>query len=376
MWCKPFDDGAHYATRHLVEGQEMHGGRELVELSAIERALAVATEPRDFIRIETELEAYETMMRKAGLYSIEQIRPVNELRMRARWRLGGALASVERVQGERTDLTLSGGPTKLPTGFRAFLNTIGLKPDTAVEAQRIGTLPEGELDRAIVEAHRANILCTFDALIDRARPWWYQASRKKRHQTIAANAVSLAIPAGRGPFPLIYADPPWVFNIYSEKGLERTPTQHYPTLTDKEIINFKVDGKRIDKLAHRDAALLLWCTSSNLKRALDIMDGWGFAFKASAVWVKDKWGLGLVFRNKHELLLYGTRGKMPGPQYQPPSVFVFPRGRHSAKPPQVRGEIERMYPDFDERTRLELFAREQVPGWTCHGFEAAAHNAA
>jgi N6-adenosine-specific RNA methylase IME4 len=87
-------------------------------------------------------------------------------------------------------------------------------------------------------------------------------------------------------------------------------------------------------------------------------------------------GLGLVFRNQHEVLLYGTRGDMPGPQYQPPSVFHYPRGRHSAKPPEVRIEIEKMYPDFDETTRLELFAREKLPGWTPYGFEASLGEAA
>jgi hypothetical protein len=32
-------------------------------------------------------------------YSIEDVRPINELRMVARWRLGRALAKVERGQG-------------------------------------------------------------------------------------------------------------------------------------------------------------------------------------------------------------------------------------------------------------------------------------
>jgi len=51
-------------------------------------------------------------------------------------------------------------------------------------------------------------------------------------------------------------------------------------------------------------------------------------------------------------------------------VFNYPRGRHSEKPAEIRVEIERMYPDFDGHSRLELFAREVVPGWTCRGFEA------
>ena len=100
------------------------------------------------------------------------------------------------------------------------------------------------------------------------------------------------------------------------------------------------------------------------------MDEWGFEFKASAVWDKAKQGTGFIFRNMHEVLLYGSRGKMPGPVYVPPSIFRYPRGVHSAKPPEIRSEIERMYPDYDANTRLELFSRSDVPGWTHFGYEA------
>ena len=31
-----------------------------------------------------------------------------------------------------------------------------------------------------------------------------------------------------------------------------------------------------------------------------------------------------------------------------------------------------MYPDYDADTRLELFSRDSVPGWTHFGFEADA----
>jgi site-specific DNA-methyltransferase (adenine-specific) len=42
------------------------------------------------------------------------------------------------------------------------------------------------------------------------------------------------------------------------------------------------------------------------------------------------------------------------------------RGKHSAKPEEVRGRIERMFPD---QAKLELFAREMVDGWDSHGDE-------
>jgi len=102
-------------------------------------------------------------------------------------------------------------------------------------------------------------------------------------------------------------------------------------------------------------------------RAREIMKAWGFDYKTQLVWDKGSPGLGLVFRNEHEVLLYGTKGDMPGPQYQPRSVQHYPKGDHSAKPPEIRKEIERIYPDFNAATRCELFCRDHVDGWTTFG---------
>ena len=45
------------------------------------------------------------------------------------------------------------------------------------------------------------------------------------------------------------------------------------------------------------------------------------------------------------------------------------RGKHSAKPAEVRKRIEEMFP---EQKKLELFARTEVDGWDCHGDEVEA----
>jgi N6-adenosine-specific RNA methylase IME4 len=337
----------------------------VIDIGDIQRALAIATDPFEIKEINAKLDAFEQYMHDCGLYSIEDMRPINELRMKARWKLGAALATVERGKP---------GPVGKDTSavqkyLKNLLQKIGLDKSVAMEAQRIGTMPDEELEKAYDRARREARLLHYEELIVVARPWWYKANRRARHQAIHTGAAGMHL-EHPGPFPLIYADPPWKFEIYSEKGLERTPDQHYPTLTYDEIKDFRIDGRPMSKIAHKDAALLLWCTSSNLHLALDVMDAWNFKFKASAVWVKDRSGLGLIFRNQHEVLLYGTRGKMPGPQVQHPSVFSYPRMEHSAKPPEVRWAIEEMYPDFDETTRLELFAREKVKGWTRYGFEA------
>ena len=45
------------------------------------------------------------------------------------------------------------------------------------------------------------------------------------------------------------------------------------------------------------------------------------------------------------------------------TIFA-PRGKHSAKPPETRDRIVRLYGD---RPRIELFARERVDGWDAWG---------
>jgi N6-adenosine-specific RNA methylase IME4 len=346
--------------------------RDLAAFRRLAQMVDEAKTPEELVELDAKLGAAEQYMRESGLFTSDERRPVNEAWMTARWKLGRALEKVER--GKPGPKVASAGLTQ---SFRAFLAELQLDRQTALEAQRIGKLPPPELRKIFSFYHKNDDFVTFTDLIVKARPYWYQASRKTKHQIIAATAERES--PIETTYPLIYADPPWKFEIYSEKGLERTPDQHYETLTDEEIANFKVDGRTIPELAHEDAALFLWCTSSNIERALDIMDAWEFTYSTQAVWVKMndgklQTGLGLVFRNAHEVLLYGKRGKMPGPQCQPPSVFIAPRGKHSEKPAVVREVIEQMYPDFDEKTRAELFARGRFQGWACFGYEAKSHN--
>jgi hypothetical protein len=168
--------------------------------------------------------------------------------MRARWKLGQLLTIEERARERRSGTGL----------FVKLLNKLKLTRPTAMEAQRIGTLPDGGLEKVFVQKRKEGELTHFSDLIVIARPYWCKASRQKKHRRIAKKAAEAqTISAIRGPYPLIYADPPWKFEIYSEKGLERTADQHYPTLSYEEIADFKVDGATVAEVAGKDAALVL-----------------------------------------------------------------------------------------------------------------------
>jgi N6-adenosine-specific RNA methylase IME4 len=194
-----------------------------------------------------------------------------------------------------------------------------------------------------------------------------KVQRDQRHQEVQEQAVTST---AQGNYALLYADPPWTFDTFSWKGKEISPEVHYPTMTIDDIKDFEVGGRCIPDLALKDAGLFMWCTSSNLHLALEVMESWGFTYKTNAVWDKQRSGTGYIFLNQHELLLYGSRGKFPAPQNIRASVFSYKRGKHSAKPPEVREALEDMYPHFDDKTRIELFARENIPGWTVDGYES------
>ena len=94
-----------------------------------------------------------------------------------------------------------------------------------------------------------------------------------------------------------------------------------------------------------DAVIFLWVTSPKLAEGLEVMDAWGFSYRTSMVWVKDRIGMGYYARQQHEFLLIGRRGSLPvpDPEDRPASVVTAARGEHSAKPDEFYDLIERMY---------------------------------
>jgi N6-adenosine-specific RNA methylase IME4 len=111
-----------------------------------------------------------------------------------------------------------------------------------------------------------------------------------------------------------------------------------------------------------------------LTDALNIMTAWGFEYATSAVWVKDRLGMGVYVRQQHELLLIGKRGLgiVPHPSTLSSSVIAAPRREHSRKPDEVYDLIERMYPELP---KIELFARTVRPGWDAWGNEVGTETA-
>jgi len=342
-----------------------------VEYSAARSALAACQSPKQAKTVLHQAESLEVYAYKAK--DPELIAIAAEIRKRAEREVGRLIKDGPKAKGggdQRSDQRVAKRP-----GGPLTLAEQGVDKNLADRARKAWRMPEDQFEalvRKVVQIAVASVE-NVEAVIKEARAEGIKtklANRRRKHEAIKQASAKPAPEIVTRRFPLIYADPPWFFKTYTPLGGERAPDNHYPTLSDEEIIDFTIEGKPIREIAHDDAVLFLWCTSSNIPLALNVMGAWGFVFKASAAWKKDKQGTGQIFRNWHEVLLYGGRGDVPGPLYLPPSVFEYPRRGHSEKPPEIRAEIEKMYPLFEAPARLELFARGEVEGWTTYGFEA------
>lgn len=180
-------------------------------------------------------------------------------------------------------------------------------------------------------------------------------------------------------YNVIYADPPWTFETYSEKGKEHKSAElHYNTMSMKDI-----QALPVTNIAADDCALFLWVTSPMLLDGLKTIESWGFTYKTIGFnWFKKNkiadswfWGLGYWTRQNTELCLLATRGKPTRvskgvhqvlDEFIDTEPIVSKLGAHSEKPAVVRERIVALCGDV---ARIELFARQRVDGWDATGLE-------
>jgi N6-adenosine-specific RNA methylase IME4 len=177
-------------------------------------------------------------------------------------------------------------------------------------------------------------------------------------------------------YQVIYADPPWSFRVWSNRGKGRSAENHYQTQTIDNLCRMN-----IATITGPDAVLMLWATFPCLEQALQLGSAWGFTYKTVAfTWVKQNkkaptlfLGMGYYTRANAELVLLFTKGSpLPRIRKDIPQILLSPVKRHSEKPDEIRDRIVRLFGDLP---RIELFARDRegiaheaiYAGWDVYG---------
>jgi N6-adenosine-specific RNA methylase IME4 len=184
---------------------------------------------------------------------------------------------------------------------------------------------------------------------------------------------------------VVAADPPWKFK--SRTALQSTnwhsrrdADKHYDSMTIADLCLLPVAD-----VAAKDCHLFMWTTGPCLRQAFDVMDAWGFRYSTVAfTWAKllqshnpmqlrmvptigadFHTGLGLTTRKNAEFVLLGRRGSPRRLRKDIRELIVAPRRQHSRKPDEFFERVQQ----YAAGPYVELFSREQRPGWTCWGNE-------
>lgn len=203
-------------------------------------------------------------------------------------------------------------------------------------------------------------------------------------------------------FDVIVADPPWDFkDKLKQSDVKRGAASQYDLIKNKDIPLLDVKS-----IAKDNCVLALWVPSSLLKEGIQTLEGWGFKLKQTHIWVKTKnnpfkmllkglkkqktakemftklsenldsfrvddvlnFYMGHIFRQTHEIVLIGTRGKVSKmlKNRAQRSVHFGTVTEHSKKPEALQDMLDIMYPNTN---KVELFARRDRIGYTCVGNE-------
>jgi len=207
-------------------------------------------------------------------------------------------------------------------------------------------------------------------------------------------------------FDVIYADPPWSYSEvpYFKKSL--AIQYKYPTISQKEMR--KID---VESIAKKNSWMFMWAVWAQLPHAIDLMASWGFSYRTCAfVWSKKtKNGKNAktygrcCTQGSTEIVLCGKRGS-PKRYAQNVEQFIEALRRgNSQKPDEIYDRIDKVVdpakqnpnlkkdkckgaledcPDYHDGCwchvagaksvrKLELFGRQQWPGWYSLGNDDA-----
>ena len=269
-----------------------------------------------------------------------------------RIRLGLQLEPFEAEQAARRRAQAAGrkqGEKSLPVALpeqtgetrQRVAHAVGLKPSSYERGAKV--LNEGsEHLVSDFEAGRETINSAYNRL---------RAEQRREHKLALAQSLrDKPPPLPDGRYQVLVIDPPWPY-----------PDLPYPTMTLEQIAALPIGD-----LLTKDGFVWLWTTNAFHDPAKQIArESWQLRYENTLTWGKDKAGTGHRLRGQTEHCLLYSHGNPLFIQGPHTTLLLAPAREHSRKPDAFYTLVE----DTCPATRLELFARQQRPGWTSWGAE-------
>jgi len=271
---------------------------------------------------------------------------IAEQKLRTQRILGGLLKEEVKV----------GNPSKFNGQPPRPLKSFGLTKQQSSDFQKVASLPEETFEKEIETAKEETnkrIELTTSRMLKVAKQIERDKDLKKQKEHIKNIDTNTLL----NEYDIIVVDPPWEYDRKYDPDSSRIANP-YPSMDLNEIYNINLP-------ASDNSILWLWTTQAYLYESKKILEHWGFQYKATLVWNKDKIGMGHWLRMQCEFCLLGIKGK---PIYNNTKYrdIITEKGReHSRKPDCFYDMVN----DICVGTKLDYFSREQREGWFNYGNE-------
>jgi N6-adenosine-specific RNA methylase IME4/ParB-like chromosome segregation protein Spo0J len=181
--------------------------------------------------------------------------------------------------------------------------------------------------------------------------------RKEKIQEQREAIISGKVEMPKGTYEVIVIDPPWNYEREYDPENSRVASP-YPEMTQEEL-------KQIKLPSSKDCVLWIWSTHKFIWDAKELLEKWGFEYKAVLVWDKQKLGMGSWLRMQCEFCLLGIKGKPIWNLSNERDLISEARTNHSKKPDLFYSMIDKLCAG----RKLDYFARKKRDGWDVFGDE-------
>jgi len=256
-------------------------------------------------------------------------------------RIGDLIKNNETGHGGSIDGKKGGSRKTLPKGithkqssaFQILSNNKDIVEQVKAEAEENDDLPtRTEVLRRVKEEEREKTISNIKTKIDNNKVF--------------------------GKHDVVILDPPWEYGRKYDPKASRVASP-YPEQNKEEIYNSCKDFFK------NDCVLWLWTTHQFIWQAKELLEEWGFEYKAILTWNKEAMGMGSWLRMQCEFCLLGIKGKPAFKNTTERDIIIEKRREHSRKP--------KVFYDIVKKTCygsiFEYYSREKKDGIITAGVE-------
>jgi N6-adenosine-specific RNA methylase IME4 len=271
----------------------------------------------------------------------EAVGYANSIKIEAMRRLGKLWKDAPKNKGTQATSQLGGYQENPPSS----LADLGISKKQAHTIRRLEEMPDKEFEQV-----KEGVMGMAEALrqvkIEK---------RKSELQKQKSEIDNCVVKMPEGVFEVVVMDPPWNYGREYDPEGSRIANP-YPEMPQADLL--KLSPPFAD-----NCVLFLWTTHAFIWDAKQLIDAWGFDYKATLIWDKEKMGMGAWLRMQCEFCLVAIKGKPAWSNTTWRDIIKEPRRQHSRKPDTFYKLVE----EVTVGRRLDFFSREQRSGWASFG---------